>query len=132
MRTLSRALGIGLTAAMILGAARVQAALTAYDGFNYPTSGTSVVGQADGGVSASFGWNGGWTDNSAQTNVATQGPVYVNSTGLTYTKGTVKLRVSGGKVEQLDEDTYLPYRTLTTPVGGTGDLGATQSTVWVS
>jgi hypothetical protein len=129
MRTCLKLLCVGWAVAAVSFSMRAQAALLAYDGFNYPTAGASVVGQADGG--ASFGWNGGWTDNTARMDTAV-GTVLVNTTGMTYSKSGIPLQVSGGKVEQLDLNTYLPYRTLAAAVGGTGDLGANQSTIWVS
>lgn len=132
MKTPIKCLCLGLGAVALLHSGRLNAALLAYDGFNYPTAGASVVGQVDAGPNASFGWNGGWGDNTAQMNTGTQGPVYVNASGLTYSKGGKSLVVSGGMVEQTDSDTYLPFRLLTTPVGGTGDLSATPSTIWVS
>jgi hypothetical protein len=131
MKTVSKCLFSGIIAAIILNSAHANAALTAYDGFNYPTSGTSVVGQIDSGLNASFGWSEGWADNTGQTNADVQGPVYVNATGLTYSKAGSHLVVSGGSVEQTDLDTYLPFRNLATSLGGTGEI-TTPQTVWVS
>lgn len=132
MRLLLSAVWCGVWAGVVCCGFEARAALIAYEGFNYPNAGASVVGQVDAGPNASFGWSAGWADNTAQTNTSTQGPVYVNATGLTYSKGGNPLLVSGGKVEQTDQDTYLPFRTLAATVGGTGDLSASQSTVWVS
>src|SRR5262245_56336116 len=131
MKIFMKCLCVGFGATVISCSAHVKGALTAYDGFNYPTAAASVVGQVDSGPNVSFGWSAGWTDNTGQTNVEVQRPVYLNSTGLTYSKGGVNLVVTGGSVQQTDLDTYLPYRNLTTPLGGTGAI-ATPQTVWVS
>jgi len=91
------ALGGWILVGLMVGTTHVQAALIAYEGFDYPADGSSAIHDRDGG----FGWDSAWINLNADFNHLTQDGVSLESPAFPFPTSGGRVAGSGGAARRV-------------------------------